>query len=193
MEYTHISINVEADGPVPGRYSMRSLAAVVFTPKERIVSEFARNLRRLANASLRDATMKWWSERPDARDRAREDARDPANVILEFLRFLASFDPTYESLVCVSGYVGFDLQFVRRYTVTFAEVNPFWTRQLDLISCASAITKLPQPSHARRNLLDRWIAGSRHDHTAAADARSHASLAITMVSENRQRNFEALR
>ena len=129
--------------------------------------------------------MEWWARHPDQWNALQVGAIPAQKATDAFVSFLGDLAEDTEELAFVSDYVGFDLQFVRWYTMRFTDRDPFWTRQLDLMSYASALTRRPQPTHASRNVPERWLRGSVHDHSALQDARSHAALAIAMLSENR--------
>ena len=66
----YVSIDIEADGPVPGLNSMLSLGAAAFTGDGALVDTFSANLEALPEAHEDPKTMRWWAEQPEAWARA---------------------------------------------------------------------------------------------------------------------------
>jgi hypothetical protein len=182
MKYTYIAVDIEADGPIPGDYSMLSIGAVAFNPKTGILSQFERNLKPLDGAKQHRDTMTWWKQFPKQFEKLKVNALNPFLAITDFSNWLA--EVKIGELVFVSDYVGFDLQFVRWYMRHFIDEDPFWLRQLDLMSYASALTKKPQPEHTSRRVPKHWLIESTHEHSSLNDALSHANMAIHMLREN---------
>ena len=60
MTEIYISTDIEADGPIPGLYSMLSLGAAAFKPDGAIEDEFSENLTCLPDATEDPDTMDWW-------------------------------------------------------------------------------------------------------------------------------------
>ena len=58
---TYIVTDIEADGPVPGLYSMISLAAAAVDEKGEVLSTFFENLLPLPTAAQHPDTMRWWA------------------------------------------------------------------------------------------------------------------------------------
>lgn len=54
-----VSVDTEADGPVPDRYSMLSLGAAAFDCGEELRSAFETNLETLPGALQHPDTMRW--------------------------------------------------------------------------------------------------------------------------------------
>ena len=75
-EERYISVDVEADGPVPGLHSMLSLGAAAYNAWGQRVGKFSANLETLPDATTDDRTMAWWKGQPEAWKRARERPRE---------------------------------------------------------------------------------------------------------------------
>jgi hypothetical protein len=74
----YLSVDVEADGPTPGPYSMLSFGIAAFTIDKVLLSTFTRNLELLPGATQHPRVMAWWSSTPDnaaAYGRTREDVQ----------------------------------------------------------------------------------------------------------------------
>jgi len=74
----YLSVDVEADGPVPGLYSMLSFGIAAFSLDKVLLGTFARNLELLPGAAQHPRVMAWWqssAENRAAYARSREDVR----------------------------------------------------------------------------------------------------------------------
>ena len=72
----YLSIDIEADGPAPGRYSMLSFGIAAFTIDKVLLSMFTRNLELLPGAVQHPRVMAWWQSSAQHRAayaRTRED------------------------------------------------------------------------------------------------------------------------
>jgi hypothetical protein len=56
----YLSVDVEADGPVPGPYSMLSFGIAAFTIDKVLLGTFTRNLELLPGATQHPRVMAWW-------------------------------------------------------------------------------------------------------------------------------------
>lgn len=72
----YLSIDVEADGPIPGPYSMLSFGIAAFSLDKVLLGTFARNLEPLPGAAQHPRVMQWWHSTATLRaayERTRED------------------------------------------------------------------------------------------------------------------------
>src|SRR5215207_8149621 len=88
MREVHAPTDVEADGPIPGPHSMLSFASAAYTADKALVGTFAANLTTLPGAAGDPKTMAWWATQPEAWAACRRDARDPAEVMPEYVAWL---------------------------------------------------------------------------------------------------------
>jgi hypothetical protein len=56
----YLSVDIEADGPAPGRYSILSFGIAAFTIDKVLLSTFTRNLELLPGAVQHPRVMAWW-------------------------------------------------------------------------------------------------------------------------------------
>ena len=89
----YISVDIEADGPVPGLHSMLSLGAAAYNAWGQRVGKFSANLDALPDATTDDRTMAWWQTQFEAWKRARERPRGPKTVMEEFHLFALGEGP----------------------------------------------------------------------------------------------------
>src|SRR3979411_662210 len=74
----YLSIDVEADGPVPGPYSMLSFGIAAFSIDKVLLGTFTRNLELLPGAAQHPRVMAWWRSQPAnwaAYERTRENVQ----------------------------------------------------------------------------------------------------------------------
>src|SRR5688572_1794574 len=90
MPEVYVSTDIEADGPIPGPNSMLSFASAAFLPDKTMVGTFSANLETLPGAEADPKTMEWWRTQPEAWQACRENARDPAEVMPEYVRWVKS-------------------------------------------------------------------------------------------------------
>src|ERR1700694_4112719 len=72
----YLSIDIEADGPIPGPYSMLSFGIAAFSIDKVLLGTFTRNLEPLPGASQHPRVMAWWQSTATLRaayERTREN------------------------------------------------------------------------------------------------------------------------
>lgn len=130
----YVSVDIEADGPVPGQNSMLSLGAAAMVPGSRTPqSTFEVNLAPLPEASPDPETMAWWAKQdPSAWAHATKDPENPQDALRRFSEWVRSLngDPV---LVVFPTY---DYMWIRYYLVRFLgpKGDPFGIGALDLKS-----------------------------------------------------------
>jgi len=63
----YLSVDVEADGPIPGPYSMLSFGIAAFSIDKVLLGTFTRNLEFLPGATQHPRVMQWWHSTPENR------------------------------------------------------------------------------------------------------------------------------
>src|SRR5437660_12135822 len=121
MAETYVSIDVEANGPAPGLYSMLSLGAAAFSQQCEELGTWAANLRPLPDAGEHPETMQWWESHPDAYRLATADQRDPAEAMTAFVAWVEALP---NGPLAVGWPVAFDFGFVNWYCFRFVGRNP---------------------------------------------------------------------
>src|SRR5438045_1317686 len=129
MSEIYLSTDIEADGPIPGPYSMLSFASAAFLADKTLVSTFTANLDLLPGAQGDPKTMAWWSTQPDAWAATRTNCRDPADVMPEYVRWIN----TLPGKPVFVGYpAAYDFMFVYWYLIHFTGTSPFSHSALDI-------------------------------------------------------------
>jgi len=184
---TYLMVDVEADGPVPGRHSMLSLAAVAFRLDRTILGTFECNLDTLPGATTYTSTMRWWQKFPEAWQACRESPEPPALAIPRFLDWVKALpDPP---VIFVANPVSYDWVYIHYYLHSFTDyvhsitdASPFYLNALDMRSYAHALMGKPFRYCGKPNYPKAWKEhGLPHTHRAIDDAREHAMTFCAMA------------
>ena len=183
----YVSVDVEADGPVPGLHSMLSLAAVAQTAGGGELAAFSKNLQPLADATAHPATSAWWRGHPHAYAEATRAPEDPRAV-------MAAFDAWVRALpgvpVLVAYPVAFDALFVRYYAQRFVGGSPFGHCALDIQSYAMGVRGTRFGQAKARHLPQALVPddGGSGRHVALADARRQGRVFAALMRERAGRS-----
>ena len=80
----YVSIDIEADGPVPGLHSMLSLGAAAFSSDGGLKVTFSVNLEALPEAHEDARTMRWWASQPAAWEACRAQTQESEQAMRSF-------------------------------------------------------------------------------------------------------------
>ncbi|HEX3761362.1 MAG TPA: exonuclease domain-containing protein [Kofleriaceae bacterium] len=164
---SYVMVDVEADGPAPGLYSMVSLGAVIVTPA----------LDRTFHGELRPITDVWV---PDALavsgvTRAQHEGfDDPRDVMTRFAGWLAAH--AGKRPIFISDNNGFDWSFVNYYFHRFVGKNPFGHSSQNLGSLYKGVVKDTFASF-------KHLRVTAHTHHPVDDARGNAEALLRIQRE----------
>jgi hypothetical protein len=186
----YVVTDVELDGPVPGRHSMLSFAAVAVTPDGHQHEEFEAVLGQLDGASPYSETMAFWKTQPDAYAAATRNPEPPGAVMKRFVDWVRGLagDAIFaaQPLALDGPWIDFYLQSFTQECLVEGPWRPkrlFRSAPLCLMSFAAG--RLGWPTW--RCDVDRYPAGwlGNHDHTHRAidDARGYARPLVTLMSK----------
>jgi len=164
---SYVMVDVEADGPIPGDYSMICFGAVLVEPE----------LARSFYGQLRPISEKWIPDALAVSGFSREETLqfdDPAQTMQAFADWLkveSDGRPMF-----VSDNNGFDWQFINWYFHHFLESNPFGFSSTNLGSLYKGMVKdtFQNFKHLRK---------TRHTHHPVDDAKGNAEALLTMKTE----------
>jgi hypothetical protein len=178
-----VSVDIEADGPIPGEHSMLSLGAVALTLDQGEIDCYTANLEPLPGARTDTNTEAWWAEQdPKVYAAARTNAR-PAEIVMP--EFCAWLDTLPGLPVFVAMPAAFDFTFVYWYLIKYAKRSPFSYSALDIKTYAMALTKSSYRSSVKRNWPRHWFPKNKiHSHVALEDAREQAELFLNILKDN---------
>jgi hypothetical protein len=161
---SYLMVDVEADGPIPGDYSMICFGAVVV--EEGLGRSFYGQLKPISENFIPDALAVSGFTRD-------ETMRFPeaAETMADFARWLA--DLKTDRLMFVSDNNGFDWQFVNWYFHHFLGKNPFGFSSTNLGSLYKGLVKdtFKNFKHLRK---------TRHTHHPVDDAKGNAEALLHM-------------
>jgi len=164
MSKTYVMVDVEADGPAPGLYSMIALGAVIVEPQ----------LNRTFHAQLKPVSEQW---KPAALavsgfSRAETLEFDDADKVMPRFAVWLKTNVTGRPMF-ISDNNGFDWQFVNWYFWRFADGNPFGHSSTNLGSLYKGFAK-----DTRANF--KHLRKTRHTHDPVDDARGNAEAMLAM-------------
>jgi hypothetical protein len=160
----YVMVDIEADGPIPGDYSMVCFGAVIVEPA----------LNRTFYGRLRPISAKWLPEALKVSGFSREECLqfdDPAEVMTRFDAWLRETVPGRPIFIADNN--GFDWQFINWYFHHFLGRNPFGFSSMNLGSLYKGLVKDSSASfkHLRR---------TRHTHHPVDDAMGNAEALLHM-------------
>ena len=160
----YFMVDVEADGPIPGDYSMISFAAVVVEP----------SLDRTFYGRLKPISERYIPEALAVSGHSREETltfEDPAVVMVQFRNWVA--EHAKGRALFVSDNNGFDWQFVNWYLHHFVGANPFGHSSTNLGSLYKGIERdmFVNFKHLRR---------TKHTHHPVDDAKGNAEALLAL-------------
>jgi hypothetical protein len=157
-----IMVDIEADGPIPGDYSMISFGAIVVEP----------SLSKTFHGQLRPISEKWIPEALAVSGYSRDETLqfdDPAHVMRGFAEWLRK--NSVRRPMFISDNNGFDWQFINWYFHHFTGANPFGFSSTNLGSLYKGLVKDMSENfkHLRR---------TAHTHHPVDDARGNAEALL---------------
>jgi hypothetical protein len=160
-----VVVDVESDGPVPGKYSMVCLGAVVVEP----------SLSRTFYGRTRPISELWLPEALAVSGFRREDHLrfdDPREVMARFAAWLK--ESSRGRPVFCSDNLAYDWQFVNWYFHEYLGENPFgWSgRRIGDLYCGMVKDGYATWKHLRK---------TPHDHDPVNDAKGNAEALLAMV------------
>ena len=162
-----VMVDIEADGPIPGDFSMISFGAIVVEAA----------LDRTFSAQLKPISERWVPEALAVSGFSREQTlafADPKQEMQRFATWLGTLGGGQP--IFVSDNNGFDWQFVCWYFHHFIGKNPFGFSSQNLGSLYKGLTKSMRSSfkHLRK---------TKHTHDPLDDARGNAEAMLHMIDE----------
>ncbi len=169
MPDVYFSVDIEADGPIPGDYSMSSFGCVVVDKPE---LTFYRELQPISDRFDPEAVAVAGLDR----DRLTREGADPAVAMREFsdwiLATAAGGRPVF-----VGFNATFDWSFVHWYFLHFLGKDPFGIAGLDIKAYyMGALGKSRWSETTKRHLEPRFRSSLPHTHHALDDAREQAEV-----------------
>lgn len=164
-----ISVDVEASGPYPGRYSLLSIGAcVVHAPEQTFYCEL-----KPATSESDPAAM---SVTGFSLDELTRRGLEPAKAMRRFETWLETVKREDDALLFVGFNAAFDWAFVNHYFLQWIGRNPFGFAALDIKSYYMGATGVPWADTKSSVMTAALGASLKGDHNALNDALYQAEL-----------------
>lgn len=180
---TYFVTDIEADGPIPGPYSMLSLASVACNAEGLTLGEYTMNLDPLPGATTHPTIMEFWARNPEAWAACHVDTQNAVDGTRAFGQWLRTF-PGRPVLVAYPA--GFDFMWTQWYLVNFTERSPFRDAAIDIKTLAMLQLGTAYSKVQKSALPSAWTEGLPHTHVALDDAREQAALFRELMKNLRQ-------
>src|SRR5688572_14646574 len=164
---SYVSVDVEADGPIPGDYSMVCLGAIVVEP----------GLDRTFYGRVRPISDRFIPSALAISGFSREETLafdEPAEVMTRFRDWLRGLGS--KRLFFISDNNGFDFGYVSWYLHHFVGENPFGHTSLNLGSLYKGMVKDTFANH-------KHLRTTPHTHHPLDDARGNAEALLRMKQD----------
>jgi hypothetical protein len=169
-----VMVDIEADGPIPGDYSMVCFGAVI-VDQNFIVARKTAGLKSFYG-KLTPISNKWVPEALAVSGFSREETLtfdDPHVVMEEFERWLVDNDDSGRPMF-IADNNGFDWQFINWYFHHFLGRNPFGFSSTNLGSLYKGMVK-----NMRHNF--KHLRKTSHTHNPVDDATGNVEAFMTMM------------
>ena len=183
-EEVYVSVDIEADGPIPGPHNMISLVCAAFNKKGHMLSTFSVNLKEMPGTSMDPGTQKFWDRFPEAYAATKEGAVDPRYGMKAFESWLKVLPGRP---VFVAYPAGFDFTFVLWYLTKFLGYSPFSHAALDMKTYAACLLNKDFRKTTKRALPKKWFLKKLpHTHIALDDAIEQGYLFMGMLKARQE-------
>ncbi|MDT0462897.1 3'-5' exonuclease [Streptomyces gibsoniae] len=182
----YVSVDIEADGPIPGPYSMLSLGAAVagvqdadgFTAADPEEHTFYRELRPISDAFVPEALAVSGLDR----ERLTTEGAEPAVALAEFDDWVREVSTGAQPVMC--GYpASYDWTFLYWYLIRFTGASPFGhSGCLDLKTLYATKAGVPLRAVAKGTMPRHLLPTRPHTHHALDDAIEQAELLARLMA-----------
>ena len=182
----YISVDIEADGPIPGPYSLLSIGAAVagtqttegFTPADPEERTFYRELRPISEEFVPEALAVSGLDR----ERLRSEGTEPAVALGEFTDWVREVGAGAQPVMC--GYPAtYDWTFLYWYLIRFTGSSPFGhSGCLDMKTLYATKAGMPLWAVAKGTMPRHLLSRRPHTHHALDDAVEQAELLANLMA-----------
>lgn len=164
---SYVMVDIEADGPIPGDYSMISLGAVIVEPSPS--KTFYGKLKPISDNWVQDALKVSGFTREETMS-----FKEPKFVMEQFAVWIN--DNSKDRPIFISDNNGFDWQFVNWYFHHFLGQNPFGFSSMNLGSLYKGLVRdtFKNFKHLRK---------TKHTHNPVDDAKGNAEALLELARE----------
>lgn len=186
MPEVYFSVDVEADGPIPGPYSMLSVGVALagardpdrFVPAGPDRATFYRELRPISDQVVPEALAVSGLDR----ERLVRDGADPATAMRELTGWVREHCGSARPVVVAYPAV-YDWLFLYWYLIRFTGHSVFGhSGCLDLKTMYATLADVPLGRAHKRAMPRHLLPGRRHTHHARDDAVEQAELFANLMA-----------
>lgn len=183
----YLSADVEADGPVPGLYSMSSIGLVVAGRYDGTVLERPREPETFYR-ELKPVTDRFDPAAAAVAGLDREaltrDGADPREAMADLARWVAELATRYGARPVLAAYpASFDWTFLYYYLVAYHGSSPFgFSGVLDMKTFYAARSGAVFGRATKRSMPAQLLSPRPHTHHALDDAREQADLLANLLA-----------
>ncbi|ROQ95056.1 DNA polymerase III epsilon subunit-like protein [Streptomyces sp. 2132.2] len=183
----YISVDIEADGPIPGPYSMISFGAAVagrqdgasYTAADPESRTFYRELRPISGQYVPEALAVSGLDR----ERLLREGAEPAAAMAEFRAWVREVSAEAGAQPVMCGYpASFDWSFLYWYLMSFGGESPFGhSGCLDMKTLYATKAGVPLRAAVKGRMPRELLSARRHTHHALDDAIEQAELMSNLM------------
>jgi ribonuclease T len=179
MPEMYFSVDIEANGPIPGEYSMTALGAcVVGRPEEAFYAELKPLHDRFDPKALAIGGL--------SMDRLRETGEEPSAAMRRFVDWVRDVAGQDHRPVLVAFNATFDWMFVHWYLIKHVGWSPFGISGLDMKAFYMGMTGEPWSATRKKDVTGQFPSSLPHTHNALDDAREQAEIFQKMLGARLQ-------
>lgn len=172
----YISVDIEAAGPHPSRYSLLAIGAcTVLQPPQTFYIE----LKPIHENAIAEAL----AIHGLSPQRLMETGVEPAEAMRQFAAWLKQVVPPEHRPIFVSFNAPFDWMFVNDYFHCFLGYNPFGHTALDIKAFYMGLSGVSWHQTTMNALAPRYLEGQTLSHHALRDALDQAALFLKLLDE----------
>lgn len=184
----YISVDIEADGPIPGPYSMLSLGAAVAgtydangyrPPEDPRTDTWYAELKPISDTYVPEALAVSGLDR----DQLRKSGDSPVRAMTEFAHWVDAMADKHAGSAVFAAYpLGFDWLFTYWYLMSYAGHSPFGHgRALDIKTLYAARAARPIAGSTKRHMPRHLQSDLPHTHNALDDAVEQGELLTNIM------------
>jgi len=180
----YLSVDVEADGPIPGPHSMLSFGAAAFLlGEDEPIGTFQANLEELPGASMDPVTKtEFWDKNPEAWVVCRKDPRPIEPTLRDFQGWCLDLPG---KAVFIGYPATFDFMFLYWYLVKYGIRSPFGFSGRDLTSYVAGYLGCEFREATKGKMPKEWFPENKHTHVALDDAIEQGKLFMNAMRARR--------
>jgi len=170
----YFSIDIEADGKIPGASSMLSFGCQAYSFDGEPIGTFYRNLELLEGAVPDPETTEFWKKNQRAYDLTRTDLAKPEVAMADFVSWV---DGISQRSIFVAYPCAYDFMWIYWYMIRFVGRSPFSHSALDIKTLAMIAMGSNYRDSTKRNMPKSWFPTDKgHTHHGLDDAQEQGEL-----------------